>query len=354
MTVLPFAHRACELVNVGSSLVEQGVRPGHLLKQVGLPAHALLDVDAWVPRPLFLKLINSLVRMTGEPYIVLHIAERDPIEKLGLYGQAILNAHTLRQALSIAGKRISLVQTGVRLGFHEQEMVARLSYEFIGRTGENPETYIEGVLAFLLKILRLTRQDFPVQVSFTRSKPRDTGEFERVFGSDLCFNAEYNGFTFDRSSLDLPLQLKISEDLFTQEGRLTPYPEEHLVRSVQSTIAYLMPRQSPTLEMVAREHGLHKRTLQRRLNRWGISFEDLLDQLRRECALKFVRQGSQTITDVALLLGYSDSSHFNRAFRRWTGMAPRDFVSAEVNANAPIFSSATIQKPSQSESCSLY
>ena len=320
-------------MNVGSRLLEYGVRPGHVLKSVGLPAHAILDPDAWVPRPLFLKLVNSLVHVTGEQYIVLHIAERDPIEKLGNFGQAILNAHSLRQALFITGERITLVQTGIRLRLHEQEMLARLSYEFIGRTGENPETYIEGVLAFLLKILRLPGVTFPVKVFFTRPTPRDTVELERVFGPDLCFNAEYNGITFDQSCLDLPLQRQAWENLFDHEGRLSQYPEEQLVRSVRSTIANLMSRQSPTLEMAAKVHGLHKRTLQRRLNRWGISFEDLLDQLRRDYALKFVRQGSQAITEFALLLGYSDPSHFNRAFRRWTGMAPRDFALTEVFAD---------------------
>jgi AraC-like DNA-binding protein len=344
MTFSPYAHRACELVNVGSYLLEQGVRPGHLLKRVGLPAHAILEPNAWISRPLFLKLVNSLVHMTGDNYFVLHTAERDPIEKLGVFGHAILNAHSLRHALSIAGERTGLVQTGVRLRLCEQGTVARFSYEFLGRTGENPETYIEAVLAFFLKILGMTGVTIPVRVSFTHERPRDIGELERVFGPDLCFRAGYNGFTFNRSLLDLSLQQKASGDLLKQEGRLRLYPEEQLVRSVRNTIADLMLRQNPTLEMTAKVHGVHKRTLERRLEQWGTTFEVLLDQFRRERALEFVRQNSRTTTDIAFLLGYSDPSHFIRAFRRWTGMAPTEYGNVSFSAGSSKLSPAMLRK----------
>lgn len=344
MTISHNAHRACELVNVSSSLLEHGVRPGHLLKQVGLPAQVILDPDAWVARPLFLKLVNALVHMTGDKYIVLHLAERDPIEKLGELGQAILNAHSLRQALVVAGQRLPLIQTGVRLGLDEHRTVARLRYEILGRTGENPETYIEGVLAFLLKILGLTGEKIPVQVSFTCERPRNTGELERAFGPNLSFKAGFNGFTFNRSYLDLPLQPAISEDLFKQDGRLRPHPGEELVRCVRDTIVDLMIRQSPTLDMTAKVHNLHKRTLQRRLDRWGTTFEVLLDQIRRERALEAIRNDRRTMTDITFLLGYSDPSHFIRAFRRWTGMTPKDFLSAEIHNHPPRFSPEEFQE----------
>jgi AraC-like DNA-binding protein len=344
MTISPYAHRTCELVNVGSYLLERGVRPGQLLKRVGLPPHILLEPDAWISRPFFLKLINSLVHTTGEKHIVLHIAERDPIEKLGLFGQAILNAHSLRHALTIASERTALVQTGVRLRLHEEGLMARFSYEFLGRTGENPDTYIEAVLAFLLKILGLTGENIPVRVSFTWERPQDAQELERVFGPDLHFRAGYNGFTFNRSLLDLPLQQKASQELLNQEGRLTQFPEEQLVQSVRNTIADLMLRQSPTLEMTAKVHGLHKRTLERRLDRWGTTFEVLLDQFRRERALEFVRQSSRTMTDIAFLLGYSDPSHFIRAFRRWTGMTPKEYAILGFSAGSSNPSPAMLPK----------
>lgn len=350
MPITPHAHRACELANVGASLLEHGVRPGHLLKQVGLPARVILEPTAWVARPLFLKLVNALPHLTGEPHMVLQIAERDPLEKLGMYGHAILNAHSLRHALTIAKERLALVQTGVRIDFVEQDSEARLRYEILGRPGENPEKYIEGVLAFLLKIPGLTGAKIPVRVCFTCERPRKTGELERVFGPDLSFRAPYNGFTFDRSYLDLPLQRTMSENLFKQNGRLTTTPEEELVRAVRTTIDELMVRQSvPTLDLIARMFGLHKRTLQRRLDKWGTNFEVLLDQIRRERALESVLEGHRTMTDIAFFLGYSDPSHFIRAFRRWTGMTPRDYLSTGLRHQTTMFLLEWLPKSSSPE-----
>jgi AraC-like DNA-binding protein len=70
------------------------------------------------------------------------------------------------------------------------------------------------------------------------------------------------------------------------------------------------------------------RTLQRRLRAWGHSFEDIVDETRREAAVARLTASDTSITETAFLLGYSDLSHFTRAFRRWTGTTPREFAAA--------------------------
>jgi AraC-like DNA-binding protein len=68
-------------------------------------------------------------------------------------------------------------------------------------------------------------------------------------------------------------------------------------------------------------------TLQRRLRQEGTSYQSLLDEIRRELALDYLRDGKHSIADVAFLLGFSDQSNFTRAFRRWTGTTPRQVLS---------------------------
>ena len=84
--------------------------------------------------------------------------------------------------------------------------------------------------------------------------------------------------------------------------------------------------QGPRSKRPLRVLGLHPRTLERRLSRWGASFESLLDEFRRIRSLQLIQQGTHSLTDIAFLVGYSDSAHFTRAFRRWTGSPPRDYV----------------------------
>jgi AraC-like DNA-binding protein len=77
---------------------------------------------------------------------------------------------------------------------------------------------------------------------------------------------------------------------------------------------------------VAAHLRVSPRTVQRRLRAWGFSFEEILDDVRRTEALRHVILGENSAIEIAFLLGYSDPAHFTRAFRRWTGMAPRDYA----------------------------
>ncbi|HWO08502.1 MAG TPA: helix-turn-helix transcriptional regulator, partial [Polyangiaceae bacterium] len=77
--------------------------------------------------------------------------------------------------------------------------------------------------------------------------------------------------------------------------------------------------------LIARRLGLGERTLQRRLRDEGTSFAALLDEARAELARSYLGDSKLAIFEVAYLLGYSEPSAFNRAFRRWTGKSPREY-----------------------------
>jgi AraC-like DNA-binding protein len=129
---------------------------------------------------------------------------------------------------------------------------------------------------------------------------------------------------FDRALLDLPLQSSTA----ASSRQMLPdrSSEEEVVRAVLTTISDHLAYGAPSFEMTASALGLHIRTLQRRLGRWGAPFEALLDEFRRSRSLQLIQQGTHTLTEIAFLVGYSDSAHFTRAFRRWTGSPPRDYV----------------------------
>lgn len=78
----------------------------------------------------------------------------------------------------------------------------------------------------------------------------------------------------------------------------------------------------PSLVRVAKKVALSPRTLQRRLNEYGVDFKKLTDDTRRRFAMKYLKDRNNTLTQIAFLLGYSEVSAFNRAFKRWTGSTP--------------------------------
>jgi AraC-like DNA-binding protein len=319
---MKFGHRVCELGCAVPYLLANGEQPGKVLKRVGMPTHMLLDPDAWIPRELFLALVNAMSSATGDPHCGIHIGEMESFVQFEAFGAAILDAPTLRTAIGVACRRTALIQTGTEIRLSENLRTAHLSYSFLGRTGENPAQYIQGVLVFFQKLLALTGQPTVLDVAFDHLPSRKSQELERVFGPRLAFRAEENAVVFDRGLLDLPLQSSRAV------RRMLPDrpSEEEVVRAVLTSMSDQLAYETPTLETSAGVLGLHPRTLERRLARWGVPFESLLDEFRRTRSLQLIQEGTYNLTDIAFLVGYADSAHFTRAFRRWTGRPPREYV----------------------------
>ena len=101
--------------------------------------------------------------------------------------------------------------------------------------------------------------------------------------------------------------------------------EDGLLVSVRKAIAELMRDGEPKLAQVANKIATSPRTLQRRLKNYGLEFKKLVAETRRRFALDYLKDRKNTLTQIAFLLGYSEVSAFNRAFKRWTGSTPLDY-----------------------------
>ena len=94
------------------------------------------------------------------------------------------------------------------------------------------------------------------------------------------------------------------------------------IETICRLIDALLERGHPHVEDAAQLLGVSPRSLQRLLNEEGVSFSDLIDRCRCKAACQALEHNQQSIKDIAAALGYSDPTHFARAFRRWTGTAP--------------------------------
>ena len=100
-------------------------------------------------------------------------------------------------------------------------------------------------------------------------------------------------------------------------------PVRGLKADVRAALAIELRGGDPSAERVAAALSMHPKTLTRHLRSEGTTFRRLLDELRRQLAERYLRQAGLSVEEVAFLLGYSEASAFHRAFRRWTGRAPR-------------------------------
>ena len=111
--------------------------------------------------------------------------------------------------------------------------------------------------------------------------------------------------------------------------------EEGGLFSVRRAVAESLRDGEPSLARVAKKLAMSPRTLQRQLNEQGVMFKNLVNDTRRRFALIYLRDRRNALTEIAFLLGDSDASAFNRAFKRWTGLAPSAYRAQAASGVAP-------------------
>ena len=169
----------------------------------------------------------------------------------------------------------------------------------------------------------------PLLVMSMREKPADVSAYESFFRCQLQFGAQYNAFLFDSEDVLRPLPTADTELMALNEavvGRyITSLDKDRIDIQIHRKLIELLPNGRVTLEDLADALHASVRTIQRRLEEQGTTYEKLLSQIRLDLAKGYLRDSRHTLTDITYLLGYSDQANFGRAFRRWTSVSPRQF-----------------------------
>ena len=170
----------------------------------------------------------------------------------------------------------------------------------------------------------------PKEIRFEHQQPNETSEHERIFQCPIFFGATANEVVFDSEYLNLPIVMADARLCALLDRHATEllmrYPrEDSLVERVRTLMKDELNGGDASLEMVAERLGMSARTLQRKLHGLGVSHQELLDEMRKDLAMRYLREPEMAVCEVAYLLGFSESSAFHRAFKRWTGTTPNEF-----------------------------
>lgn len=185
--------------------------------------------------------------------------------------------------------------------------------------------------AWILSIVRrgTGRAIHPKRVEFQRPKA-DQAVYEKHFQCPIKFKAAKNVLVFNKADMDLPF-LTYNADLLAAvapqlEAELKQQlAEESFREQVKGTLKHLLAGERPPIQQVARELRLSKRTLQRRLTEDGVTFQQLMEEARRELAQHYLLHSSLELNETAYLLGYEDANSFFRAFHAWEGTSPGEW-----------------------------
>jgi AraC-like DNA-binding protein len=300
-----------------------------LLKTVGLGPASLNNRLGRIPYSQLVTLYEEAARLAGDDAFGLHVGERIELRTFGLFGYLIVNCPTLGEAWQAVARYLPLWTDGAALGVDVDRTSVRLVWEYADASMTDCRQDCEMSLAAVARIGRFFSavECKPREVHFRHRQPRNTSEHRRIFGSAPCFDMPVDEIILESKMLEIPIRgadYELHELLKTHlDGLLSQVAQERSYTGrVRRSIRMTIQSQSPTLETTSKHIGVSTRTLQRRLRDEGTSHGWLLDEVRRESADRYLRDPRTSIQEIAYRLGFSESSAFHRAFRKWQGSTP--------------------------------
>jgi AraC-like DNA-binding protein len=276
------------------------------------------------------SLLDVAARMLRDDAVGLHFAAGFDFGALGPFAYAVLRAPTLGTALRNMERYSDVLGTGVRLRIEHAPPTASVVFPIWGPGGADAHRHIdEAAVVFLLRMLRRLAGPgwSPREVSFRHAAPEEVGVHRRLIGVPFQFDQPESAIRFASGDLDRPvrdadrLTLPIVErhldDVVSGDGSLDPWRHE-----VELAVASQVCDGHPSIRTIAHRLGVSTRTLQRRLGERGLRYRDLVSGVRMRIASHYLAESDLSLGEIGFLLGYSELSAFDRAFRRWTGTSP--------------------------------
>jgi AraC-like DNA-binding protein len=283
-------------------------------------------MDVMVLKP-FWELLEA--HLPGEP-VALSVARAFSALDGGLVGQMMKHSPTLRIGLGHYARFGRLFMPYLTLPIATDEEGDIIFYENRANIVHQLGHPVQYALANVYLHTRRFEGAPPLRgVMFSHRAKYPVALYEEFFGAPVRFEQQVDALLLAPGALDLPSPLGNDVLVRYLEAHAQhllaglPDPVEPLVGRIRGAIGEDLSTGEIDQARVAKKLGMSTRTLQRRLADGGTSFQDVLDDVRRDIALRMLRERSGNVFDIAFVLGYADTPSFYRAFKRWTGRTPQ-------------------------------
>ncbi|MFV9654707.1 AraC family transcriptional regulator [Pseudomonas sp. NY15366] len=275
-------------------------------------------------------LVRRVIEQVGDNGLGLAIGGRQSAVSLGLVGLGMQACATLGTALELGLQYQRHAGAMLDYGMEIQGGTARLLL--------SPLFYEPGVVAFYMEeafssSLSIVRHLsgvhlMPCMLRLDYPRPAHAELYEALFGCPVRFAEPVNAIEFDPAWLTMPLATRddavAAEAVeLLKEARWLDQERSELIEGLQREVRKQLEA-PPSLAQLARQLNISERTLRRRIESAGLSYQGIIDETRRARALTLLARDDLTLAEVALQTGFSDARNFRRAFKRWTGSAPRE------------------------------
>jgi len=259
---------------------------------------------------------------------------------LGLWGYSAISAPTLGAALRNLVEFFRYHQEASWMSLKRVENgLMRLEYQIAAPDIIDRRQDAELSLGMFLNVFRdcLGQQWVPEEVHFEHPRPLESDEHQKAFGAPVYFSLPHNALLFRPEIMSEQMPYSDAKLMGVMQMCLKRLSNEEnrcasIIDRVKAVIRAKLPNGHPTLGDVADTLRIGPSVIQSKLAAEGLMYKELVELVRRELAMAYIKQRHLPFSEIALLLGYSELSAFSRAVHRWTGQSPRACRDGEISS----------------------
>ena len=306
------AERLCHLAGIDFDGLKQGTQSSLTAKQVA---------DTWL----------NATHLSQDSLFGLHFGESLQVTALGVVGELIRNSRTIGEALTQAAAFARLITDAVEIDVNRTGQTFTIQFIPQSRQRESPLVFrqmMDFFMAFMIHemdgLVLAKIKPNAIRLPYTSS---DQSEYERVLRCHSIHESDEYALIFDGHYWDEPILMANYElqNLLLQKVSAMDRAFRATQKVSDRIGSYLLANANlgiPSLEAIAANFNTSPRSLQRRLQEEGLTYQQVADSIRKSLAIHFLQSGQHPVKEVSYILGYNELSAFSRAFKRWTGTTP--------------------------------
>jgi AraC-like DNA-binding protein len=312
--------------------VSKGASRAELHARSGIVAADLADIDRRIPFAKYVSLMRAGKELAQDPALALHYGEANDMSEVSVVGLIAYACETMAEAMMQVNRYGRLV---VEFDGPSQRfaVVPKDGGLWAVDNREHPNEFPELTESTFARMIcgprRFGVTTLAKAVHVTHPAPAYREEYERIYGAPVTFEAGWNALLLDEKWLThkISVQPRYAFGILSEhaDALLRSLENSKTARGrVESLLMPILHKGDASMDMVARQMDVSRQTLFRQLKAEGTTFEKVLDALRHQLSLEYLRAKKASVNETAYLVGFSEPAAFSRAFKRWTGVSPRE------------------------------
>jgi AraC-like DNA-binding protein len=317
-------------------LKSRGINPKPAIEIAEIKEEDIQNPEKMFSFEQFHRVLKYAIEKTGDEFYGLKMGQEPHIA--GTIGMMCASCKNLEEAFEQGCKFFKVQGDFADIFFIEDEHYPKIQYNITNawqlKYSETARHEAEAMFSFLNRILEVNSDQTikPYKVCFRHKKANDSNFYKEIFGVEPLFEQEANEMFFYKIDLLVPMKAFNPETKELLKSHISSQlkkikNEETMTEKVKSILLSSMQYHFPDIEDVAKKLFISARTLQRQLSSENTSFKVILQETRFDLAKELLKQQDLTVSEISLILGYSDIGNFSRSFKKVTGKSPQEFKS---------------------------